>query len=85
MNNITKSDNSILIEFQKLINNLIDHELLGKNEASSLLEQLKNLFKSRFEQFLGNSIKLNFSIVDKIDPASSGKSKLVISNYDPPK
>ncbi|MFX0060658.1 MAG: hypothetical protein ACFFC7_00555 [Candidatus Hermodarchaeota archaeon] len=42
MNNTTKSDNSILIEFQKLIDNLIDHHLLGKDEASSLLEQLKN-------------------------------------------
>ncbi|MFX1537982.1 MAG: hypothetical protein ACFFDI_27630, partial [Promethearchaeota archaeon] len=43
MNNISKSDNSILIEFQKLINNLIDHHLLGENKASSLLEELKNL------------------------------------------
>ena len=47
------------------------------------IERAKRLLLSRFSSLLCNSIKINFLIVDNIPPAASGKSKLVISNYNP--
>lgn len=45
------------------------------------IEQTKHILASRFESVLGDRIKFDFSIVQNIPPAASGKSKLVISNY----
>jgi len=53
-------------------------------EEKSNIEQTKNILISRFEGLLGDSVNINFSIVERIDPAPSGKSKLVICHYDPP-
>lgn len=53
-------------------------------ENKSNIEQTKNILTSRLEVLLGNSIRIDFSIVEEIDPAPSGKSKLVICHYDPP-
>lgn len=51
-------------------------------EDKSDIEQTKNILTSRFEGLLGDSVNINFSIVERIAPAPSGKSKLVISNYN---
>jgi len=51
-------------------------------EYKSDVEQTKNILISRFKGLLGGSIGIDFSIVEKIDAADSGKSKLVISNYN---
>jgi len=48
------------------------------------IEQTKNILTSRFYSLLGDSIRIDFSIVERIAPAPSGKSKLVICHYDPP-
>lgn len=53
-------------------------------EEKSNIEQTKNILTSRFEGLLGDSIRIDFSIVEIIDPAQSGKSKLVICHYGPP-
>ena len=53
-------------------------------EGKSNIEQTKTILASRFEGLLGDSVNINFSIVERIDPAPSGKSKLVICHYDPP-
>ena len=52
-------------------------------EQNSNIEQTKSILISRFRSLLGDSIGIDFSIVERIDPAPSGKSKLVISNYHP--
>lgn len=46
------------------------------------IEQIKKLLTSRLSSLLGDSIRIEFLLVQKIEPAPSGKSKLVISNYD---
>lgn len=53
-------------------------------EDKSNIEQTKNILTSRFKGLLGDSVRIDFSIVERIDPAPSGKSKLVICHYDPP-
>jgi len=53
-------------------------------EQTSDIEQIKNILASRFEGLLAGSVKFEFSIVEKIEPAPSGKSKLVICRYRPP-
>ena len=50
-------------------------------EEKSNIEETKNILISRFRGLLGDSIRIDFSIVEKIDPAPSGKSKLVICHY----
>ena len=52
-------------------------------EDKSNINQIKNILISRFEGLLGDSVRIDFSIIDRIDPAPSGKSKLVICHYDP--
>lgn len=52
-------------------------------EQTSDIEQTRNILRSRFRGLLGDSIELQFSIVERIDPAPSGKSKLVICRYRP--
>jgi phenylacetate-CoA ligase len=53
-------------------------------ENKSNIELTKNILTSRFEALLGNSIGIDFSIVEKIAPDPSGKSRLVICRYEPP-
>jgi len=53
-------------------------------EDKSNIKQTKNILTSRFNGLLGDSVRIDFSIVERIDPATSGKSKLVICHYDPP-
>ena len=52
-------------------------------EEKSNIKQTKKILASRFKGLLGNSIRIDFAIVEKIDTAPGGKSKLVISNYIP--
>lgn len=52
-------------------------------EQKYSIEQTKKILATRFKGVLGNSIGIEFSVVEKIDPAPSGKSKLVICHYAP--
>ena len=45
--------------------------------------QLDNLFLSRYQNLLGDSIEIKIEKTISIPPAASGKSKLVISRYKP--
>jgi phenylacetate-CoA ligase len=51
-------------------------------EEKSNIEDTKKLLVSRFKDILGDSVNIDFSIVEKIDPDPSGKSRLVICHYD---
>ena len=53
-------------------------------EQTSDIEQIKKILASRFVGLLGNSVRIDFSTVEAIAPASSGKNKLVICYYQPP-
>ncbi|MHC5060693.1 MAG: phenylacetate--CoA ligase family protein [Planctomycetota bacterium] len=53
-------------------------------EDKSNIKQTKNILTSRFKGLLGDSVRIDIFIVERIDPAPSGKSKLVICHYDPP-
>jgi len=52
-------------------------------ERNSNIQEIEKLLKFRFTNLLQNSIKVKFLKVNKITPSSSGKSKLVVSNYKP--
>jgi len=52
-------------------------------EAGTNAEQIESLLLVRYREILGPSINIEMKKADEIAPASSGKSKLVISNYKP--
>lgn len=52
-------------------------------EDNNTIEATKNILTSRFKGLLGDFVTINFSVVEKIDPAPGGKSKLVICHYVP--
>ena len=52
-------------------------------ELGAYTEQIDTLLLSRFKNLLGSSIKIQIERTNKIPQAPSGKTKLVISNYQP--
>jgi hypothetical protein len=52
-------------------------------EKFSDVTQTKKLLTGRFHGLLGDSIRIEYSVVEKIAPAQSGKSVLVVTHYDP--
>lgn len=52
-------------------------------EQGSDTEELENLLLRRFRNMIGESIGIRIERREKIEPAPSGKSKLVISHYTP--
>jgi phenylacetate-CoA ligase len=52
-------------------------------EEKNNIEDTKTLLASRFKGLLGDCVNIGFSIVERIEPAPSGKSRLVICEYHP--
>lgn len=52
-------------------------------EQEANVEQLDNLLLGRFRSLVGRSIEVRLEEVSFLPPAPSGKSKLVVSHYDP--
>ncbi|GAH67644.1 unnamed protein product, partial [marine sediment metagenome] len=52
-------------------------------EADTDIKVLEQLLDYRFRSLLGDSIHIITERVSRIDPAPSGKSKLVVSHYKP--
>ena len=52
-------------------------------EQEANVEQLDNLLLGRFRSLVGSSIEVRLEEVSFLPPAPSGKSKLVVSHYDP--
>ena len=55
------------------------------SETGINIEQIDALLLSRFKNLLGSSIKIQIVRTNKIQQAPSGKTKLVISDYKPPR
>ncbi|KPJ65436.1 MAG: hypothetical protein AMJ43_10750, partial [Coxiella sp. DG_40] len=51
-------------------------------EKDADIKQIKKLLERRFSSILTDSLKINYVAAEKILPSISGKSKLVISNYN---
>jgi phenylacetate-CoA ligase len=51
-------------------------------EEKGNIENIKKDILSRFKSLLGDSLNIDFSLVEKIDLDPSGKSRLVICRYD---
>jgi len=51
------------------------------SEKNTATTKLESLLLSRYRRLLGNNMTIRFEKVEKIPPAPSGKTKLVISHY----
>ena len=68
-------------QFQIVQDSQGDLTIKYEPEENADINEIDRLIKSRFEPIIGDSIKFGIEQVTTIDPAKSGKRKLVISNY----
>jgi phenylacetate-CoA ligase len=52
-------------------------------EGSAHIPEIKHILKGRFETLLPGSVSISYEVVENIPQSTSGKSKLVVCNYQP--